>query len=182
MDECPPLDPRRYWASTWPAARSPASSPTPLAECWPRPARPSSCPARDQDGSKPNRTLGRQHLTAVPGTAQPGENSAAESGPSRVRRLALDIATALRSVTKLAPVSQLQGRGTGHAPPGLLVVLADLVDQPVHVADAPDPAARAAALLGARAAGLRNEETLRARFAPSTSPTEQPHVPRGQRC
>jgi len=68
-------------------------------------------------------------------------------------------------------VSQLQVRGTGTAHPGLLAILADLVDQPVHAADPPDPAARAAALLGARAAGLLNEETLRAQFVPSSPPT-----------
>jgi len=68
-------------------------------------------------------------------------------------------------------VSQLQVRGTGTAHPGLLAILADLVDQPVHAADSSDLAARAAALLGARAAGLLNEETLRAQFVPSSPPT-----------
>ena len=99
-----------------------------------------------------------------------------------MRRLALDIATAVRSVTALAPVSQLQVRGAGNAPPGLLAILAELVDQPLHAADAPDPAARAAALLGARAAGLLDEEALRAQFAPPTPLTAGPHVPRGRRC
>ena len=104
-------------------------------------------------------------------TASVSDRTAASSGPGRVRRMALDIAAAVRSVSTLAPVSRFQVRGTDHAPPGLLAMLAELVDQPVHPTNAPEPAARAAALLGARAAGLLDEETLRAQFVPSTSPT-----------
>jgi xylulokinase len=79
---------------------------------------------------------------------------------------AVAIAGAVRAVSALAPVSRIQVPATAH--PGLLAALADLVDRPVHAVDAPEPAARAAALLGARAAGLLNEETLRAQFVPRT--------------
>ncbi len=107
----------------------------------------------------------------APVAAQPGtDDTTAVSEPGRVRRLAHDIATAVRSVSTLAPVSQLLVPGTGP----LLAILAELVDRPVHAADAPDPAARAAALLGARAAGLLNEETLRAQFSSSTRPIVEP--------
>jgi hypothetical protein len=44
----------------------------------------------------------------------------------------------------------------------------------VYAVDPPDPAGRAAALLGARAAGLLNEETLLAQFVPATPPTVTP--------
>jgi hypothetical protein len=70
-------------------------------------------------------------------------------------------------------VSQLWVRGVGTAYTRLLALLAELVDQPVHAADTPDPAARAAALLGARAAGLLDEETLRAQLVPSAPPTAE---------
>ena len=110
----------------------------------------------------------------APVAAQPGtDDTTAVSEPGRVRRLAHDIATAVRSVSTLAPVSQLLVPGPGP----LLAILAELVDRPVHAADAPDPAARPAALLGARAAGLLNEETLRAQFSSSTRPTVEPQNP-----
>jgi hypothetical protein len=53
-------------------------------------------------------------------------------------------------------------------------VLATLVNQPLRAADPPDPAARAAALLGARAAGFLDEEVLRAQFLPFVPSTVEP--------
>ena len=47
----------------------------------------------------------------------------------------------------------------------LLTMLADLVGQPIHAVEPPAPAARNAALLGARAAGLLDEEALHAQLA-----------------
>lgn len=103
--------------------------------------------------------------TPVNGVAAPETGtSPGPSAPARLRRLALDVAAAVRTVSALTPVSRIQVSGTAH--PGLPAVLAGVVDPPVHALDPPDPAARAAALLGARAAGLLNEEALRARFAP----------------
>ena len=109
----------------------------------------------------------RGWCVAAPVAAQTDPDAAAAPpGPGGGWRLALDIAAAVRSVTTLAPASQLQVRPTGPVPPRLPAILAELLDLPVRGVDAPDPAARAAALLGARAAGLLDEEALRTRFAP----------------
>lgn len=96
---------------------------------------------------------------------EPGRDTVA--GPVRARLLARDVAAAVRSVTALAPVTGLRVHGARTVPPGLLDLLAELVELPVCGADAPDPVARAAALLGARAAGLLDEESVRARLSPA---------------
>lgn len=108
-----------------------------------------------------------QHPSSIAGSwtsgvAQPDPYSTLASlGPGRLRRLALDIAKAVRAVTALAVVPQIHVRGANNAPAGLMAMLAELVGQPVHATEVSDPAARAAALLGARAAGLLSEEILR---------------------
>lgn len=79
---------------------------------------------------------------------------------------ARDIAAAVRSVSAHAPVARLQVSGADGVHPRMLAALTELVGQPLQAVDPIFPAARAAALLGARAAGLLDEESLRAQFAP----------------
>jgi 2-desacetyl-2-hydroxyethyl bacteriochlorophyllide A dehydrogenase len=120
------------------------------------------------------------HLTTAAAATQPSADGALTSlRLSSTRQLALDIAAAVRSITAFAPVTRLQVCGDDTVHPGLLDTLADLVDEPLYSTDPLLPAPRAAALLGARAASLMNEETLMAQFSPSRSPRST-HVSSGR--
>jgi hypothetical protein len=70
----------------------------------------------------------------------------------------------------------------GGTHPVLLTMLADLVGQPIHAVEPPAPAARNAALLGGRAAGLLDEEALHAQLVRSGSPIIETRYPDGRRC
>jgi sugar (pentulose or hexulose) kinase len=116
--------------------------------------------------------------TALAAAAQPDtDNTPHVLSLSRIQRFALDISAAVRLVTALAPVTRLQVCGPDTLRPGLLDTLAGLVNEPVHTVDPLLPVARAAALLGARAASLLDEETLVAQFSPFPPARSKPRSP-----